>query len=102
MAPSTHRAYQQGISAFDEFCNKFNIANTLPIDERVIQHFVAYLSLQGKAFSTAKTYLAGLSSKHKLNGFPDPTDSFLVKKVMKGLSRSKKSKDSRYPVTFKD
>ena len=78
MAPSTHQAYQQGMSAFDEFCKKFGLSNSLPVDVNVVQHFVAYLSLQGKAYSTVRTYLAGLGSKHKLNGLPDPTGSFLV------------------------
>lgn len=100
MAPSTHRAYQQGVSAFEEFCDQFGLSKSLPVDENIIQNFVAYLSLQGKSFSTVRTYLAGLSSKHKLNGFSDPTGSFLVKKVMKGLSRDKKTKDSRFPITF--
>ena len=43
---------------------------------------------------------SGLSSKHTINSLPDPTDSFLVKKIMKGLPRSKPSKDSRFPITF--
>lgn len=78
MAPSTHQAYQQGISAFEEFCKKFGFCNSMPVDENIVQHFVAHLSLRGKAYSTIRTYLAGLGSKHNLNGLPDPTGSFLV------------------------
>ena len=99
-APSTQVSYQQGIIAFEEFCKKHNLACTYPVELDIIPHFVAYLSLAGKAFSTAKTYLAALSAKHRLNSWNDPTDTFLVKKLMKGFSRSAPSKDARYPITI--
>ena len=99
-APATHAAYQQGIAAFEAFCIKYNYKCTYPCKADIIPHFVAHLSLSGKAFSTAKTYLAALSSKHKLNSWTDPTDSFLIKKLMQGFARSSPSKDVRYPITL--
>ena len=100
MALSTHNAYEQGINAFYEFCKSLQIDNTWPIDPQLIPHFVAYMSLSGKSYSTVKTYLAGISSKHRLNGWVDPVDSFLVKKLLKGLARSTPQSDTRCPVTF--
>ena len=47
-----------------------------------------------------KTYLAGISAAHKLSGLKDPTASFLVKKLLKGLSNLVPQKDSRLPITF--
>ena len=66
-APSTHLAYKQGITAFNDFCRQTNLDNSLPVKPEIVPHFVAHLSLAGKSFSTAKTYLAAVSSKHKIN-----------------------------------
>ena len=100
MAPSTHLAYQQGLKAFDEFCNEKGIAYTWPIQSNIIMHFIAHLSLAGKSVSTAKTYLAGISSKHKLNGWNDPTDTFMIRKLLQGFARSVPQNDTRCPITF--
>ena len=99
-APSTHAAYRQGLVAFEDFCTKNNYECKYPIKSDLIAPFVAHLSLSGKAFSTAKTYLAALSAKHKLNNWCDPTDSFLIKKLMQGFACSAPSKDVRYPITL--
>ena len=99
-APATHLAYSQGITAFNNFCRQVNQDSSLPVKPEIVPHFVAYLSLTGKSHSTAKTYLAALAATHKLNGLPDPTDSFLVKKLMQGFSRSTPSSDARLPITF--
>ncbi|XP_070197283.1 uncharacterized protein [Littorina saxatilis] len=71
-----------------------------PASEKDIAHFVAHLSLLGRVYSTVRTYLSGISSKHKLNGWSDPTEAFLVKKLLKGLARLTSKKDSRFPITF--
>ena len=100
MAPSTHLAYQQGLKALDEFCSANVIHYSWPLDGNLLNHFVAHLSLQKKSLSTAKTYLAGISTKHKLNGWEDPTESFMVKKLLKGFAQSTRQKDTRCPVTY--
>ena len=100
MAQSTQLTYKQGLKAFDEFCNIHGISCSWPLDSNLIMHFVAYMSLSGKSFSTAKTYLAGISAKHKLNNWDDPTDTFIIKKILQGFARSHSHKDSRCPVTF--
>ena len=99
-APATHLAYQQGILAYQEFCSTVRIRSNLPTDQHVVARFVAHLSLLGRAAATAKNYLAGLSACHRVNGWPDPTDSFLVKTILRGMCRSSKTPDSRYPITL--
>ena len=73
---------------------------TWPVHTEQVAHFVAYLSITGKALSTTKTYLAGLSAEHKLRGMSDPTDEFLIKKLLKGFAKNAKNTDSRFPITF--
>ena len=60
--------------------------------------FISYISFQKLAFSTITSYLAAISCVHKLRGFPDPTKSFLIQKLLSALS-CKRSVDVRLPVT---
>ena len=66
---------------------------------QVVQ-FAAYLSLEEKAYSTVHTYLAGIGTKHRLNGWDDPTDNFLLKKLMQGFAKTDKRSDPRLPLTL--
>lgn len=61
--------------------------------------FVAYLSAKGLSYATVRSYLAGLSYVTKLQGFQDPTDQFLVLKLLQGLKRIKHTHDIRLPIT---
>jgi hypothetical protein len=58
------------------------------------------MSLEGKAYSTVRTYVAGIGSRHKMNDWEDPSDNYLLKKVMQGLSKTRSQKDSRLPITI--
>ena len=44
-------------------------------------------------------YMSALSYVHKMKFYDDPTDSFYIKKVLKGNQNLKKSVDSRLPIT---
>lgn len=85
---------------FNEFRATHGLPRVWPSPPQHILHFAASLSLSGKSHSTARTYLAGLSAKHKLNGWDDPTDNFLLKKLFQGLAKTDCRKDNRLPVTF--
>jgi integrase len=73
---------------------------TWPAAENHILQFIASMSIAGKAYSTARTYLAGIAAKHKLNGWRDPTESFLVQKVMQGFAKGNSARDTRLPITL--
>lgn len=98
--PATHAAYQQGLVAFQDFCSIHGISSQLPTTEQNVARFVAYMSLSGKAAATAKNYLAGLSAYHKINSLPDPTNTFLIRTLLRGLTRSSAKGDNRYPITL--
>ena len=86
--------------AFENFAHRFKLSVQWPIEEALMPHFVADQSLLGKSHATVKSYLAGIAAKHRINGWPDPTKSFLVTKLLKGLSRTAPTKESRKPITF--
>lgn len=58
-----------------------------PSLESVVQ-FVAYLSAKSLSYATVRSYLAGLSYFTKLQGYKDPTDQFLVSKLLHILKRT--------------
>ena len=58
------------------------------------------MSLEGKSHATARTYLAAISTFHKLKGWADPTEGFLLKKLLQGFARAKARKDNRLPITY--
>ena len=97
---STKNTYLNAINQFDAFRNKAKLFNSWPAPCSHIAHFVAYLSLSKKSPSTAKTYVAALATYHKLRNWSDPTDNFLVQKVIEGFSRSNKRSDIRLPITL--
>ena len=88
------------MEAPQEPCHKQGVDSSFPTQPQHIARFVAHLSLLGKAASTAKTYLAGISAFHKLNDWPDPTSAFLIKTLIRGMSRASVSVDTRLPITL--
>ena len=58
------------------------------------------MSISGKSAATVRTYLSGISAAHKIKNWQDPTDNFLIEKLLKGLAKESKSKDTRYPITL--
>lgn len=62
--------------------------------------FVSYLHQAGKAPKTISTYLSAVGYIHKLQGFQDPTTSFLVSKLIAGAYRIRPSWDLRLPITL--
>ncbi|KAJ8315279.1 hypothetical protein KUTeg_007429, partial [Tegillarca granosa] len=51
------------------------------------------------SYQTVKTRIAALSFFHKISNSIDHTKNFLVNKLLEGLRRSGKSKDTRAPIT---
>ena len=62
--------------------------------------FIAWISLNGHKSSTIVSYISGVSYYLKLNGWVAVTEVFTVRKMLKGLQRSRPSKDIRAPVTI--
>ena len=62
--------------------------------------FAAHLQRQGLRSSTIKTYLSAISNVHKLLGQTDPTNTFLVNKMVQGIVNTEsKSEQTRLPIT---
>jgi hypothetical protein len=61
--------------------------------------YVAHLYKLGYASSSIYRVISIIGYYHKLHQFPDPTSSFLVKKILAGVAKSTPSSDLRAPIT---
>lgn len=61
--------------------------------------FVAHLFEQGFAPPTIATHISAIAYAHKIMGAPDPTDQFVVRKLLSGASRLACKPDTRLPIT---
>ncbi|XP_052720177.1 uncharacterized protein LOC128191871 [Crassostrea angulata] len=99
ISPNTTSAYSTGLNAFEHFRIKANISNIWPPPQDHIVNFIAHLSLNGYAESTARNYIAAIGYQCKINGYLNTTNSFIVSKLLDGLRRLKGKADSRLPIT---
>lgn len=100
LAPNTSAAYRTALGAFQQFLRAFSLPNIYPITPNQLVLFISYCFEKNLSPNTINTYVAGVNHMHKLHGFPDLRESFLVKKVMEGCFKLRKAKDVRLPITI--
>lgn len=59
----------------------------------------AYLYSSQFSASTISSHISAFSYVHKLLGLPDPSQMFIVKKLLRGCHKMERSVDSRLPIT---
>lgn len=99
LAEGSHRAYQRAVNAFQEFRRDHHLDLLWPVPTTQLISFIAYLSIRGRATSTISLHVAAMSYMHKMHGWADPTDHFVIKKLQEGSRRDKKKGDDRRPIT---
>ena len=100
MSENTKRVYASGTKAFDEFRSAYSRSLNWPPSSNDVVDFIAHLSVGNLAPSTVRAYISAVSYKCKLHGFVDPTQSFVVSKLLKGMSRLQKRSDVRLPISL--
>lgn len=74
---------------------------TLPIATEDVAYYVSYLSLTYKA-SAIKSVLSAISYKHKIKNMPDPTKSYMIKKLLAGMGKTTVDTQEKFkPLTYK-
>ena len=100
MSTSTKCQYKRVFHLFTAFQQECSPrATAWPASPGIISSFVTYLYSKTLAPATILTYISALASMHKLAGLPDPTASFLVKKIILGVQKKGHSVDKRLPIT---
>ncbi|XP_013410733.1 uncharacterized protein LOC106173936 isoform X2 [Lingula anatina] len=98
LAPSTHKTYEKVEVRLQEFTSETGLVS-FPADQQVTAMFIQFLTRRYKP-STIKTYTSALSHKYKMAGYSDPTNSYLVRQALKGISKLTPTGDTRKPITL--
>ena len=100
LAKSTQATYNRGCIDFDKFRGDMGFNVSWPAPLQHIISYISHLSLGGKAPSTIDTYVAALAYKHKISGWEDPTNNFIIRKLKEGAKRGNSVSDRRRPITL--
>ena len=84
---------------FFDYCNTRNYPLQLPCSHILVCNFISHLFQSGFQPSTILSHVSAISYAHKLLNKPDPTHSFVVRKLLQGAQKLGKSADSRLPIT---
>ena len=100
IAPQTRRTYVRAFRLLTQFVSStFQIDNTLPVSVDTLTFFIAYLHRKQMAASTICTYVTAIGYINQLAGHQNPTQSFVIKKLLAAVKRGTHRPDSRQPVT---
>ncbi|XP_041379259.1 uncharacterized protein LOC121391847 [Gigantopelta aegis] len=100
MASQTWNTYKTAEKWLEKFRLQFKLSPLWPVPLEHLIHFIAYLSLEQLSPSTVRTYISGLSNWHRLTGYGDPTEHFVISKLLEGCSRGNTRLDVRSPITL--
>ena len=102
IAASTRRAYRSCETQFARFCRQLGLA-PMPASEQLLSLFCASLANEGKAYSTTKSYLAGVRHWQVVCGLGDPFAAAhpQLDLVLRGIKRRQGGPlpDRRLPIT---
>ena len=91
--------YDTALSTFNNCRRSYRLEENWPPRANELADFVSYLSYKQFSPSTVKSYISGISYFCKLHNLQDPTQSFLLRKILVGLSRKYLRTDDRKPIT---
>ena len=81
------------------FLNEHNLDATLPLPERHLGLYIAWLTREGLSPSSIKNALAAVAFEHKIRGFADPSRTFFISRLLKGLEKFH-VKTQKAPITI--
>lgn len=96
---NTWNTYENAVSTFQKFRRQYCLDLIWPPPPYHLINFLAFLSSELYSPSTAKAYMSAISFVLKLNNQYDTTKSFLIKKMLKGMSKVHYMPDLRLPIT---
>ena len=96
---STLIQYQKVWSNFMSFASRgLSHYISLPADSHTVGLYISHLDQLGLKPSTIQSHLSAISFAHKIRTIVDPTQSFLITKLMVALNKNNVT-DKRLPVT---
>nr|XP_028586321.1 uncharacterized protein LOC114597557 [Podarcis muralis]XP_028605271.1 uncharacterized protein LOC114606843 [Podarcis muralis] len=101
LAPSTLQSYTRAWSQFEGFRDKFGLRRRRAAKEHDVLKYLVHLKRRGMALKTISLHKAAISYFSNCFWFPDPCNTFHVRKLIAGWRRSHPPiPDKRRPVTI--
>ena len=101
IADSTTGNYQRSWRKLHQFCKEeLGKDAPIPVDVDTAALFLSDLHRQRYAVSTISTHMAALSYIHKLNDWPDPSASFLMKSLMNAVKKDAPRTRAKLQITL--
>ena len=101
LTEASRKFYGHAFHRFKEFVlSNLGDVNPFPAESSAVALFVTHMFQSGFAAATIASHLSAISFFHKLFGFPDPTDHFVVRKLLAGVHKSNPSSDNRFPISL--
>ncbi len=101
LAETTWNSYNKIWQAFQLFSfNRLGVVVQLPLHEFQVAQYVTYLYDMGYCHSTIATTVSVLAFVHKLRDLPDPTSTFLIRKLLVAVKKQRPTVSKRQPITW--
>lgn len=102
MSKGSKDAYKRSWSLFVAWAQSYlgNCNLSLPLQPAVLALFVCHLYSLKYASSTVASYLSAIAYAHRLAGVNDPTETALIRQILKGYSKLTPAHDVRLPITL--
>ena len=99
LSVSTQKTYARSFLRYSQFSHHaFPGVPVWPVNVCTLVAYIASLFRDNKAPTTIASALSPLAFVHKVAGIPDPTECFIVKKMLSGASKLRKQPDARLPI----
>ena len=87
IAPETRRAYSSRLKRFFDWCEAKGFSAAFPISPETLAAYIVDMTNDNLKYSTIEQTLAAISTAHKAQNLQSPTESLIVKKILKGYKR---------------
>jgi hypothetical protein len=100
LSSASTASYNRMIQCYTQFCQTY-CKDCPPFQSSLIMlsQFITYLFIRNYSPSSIASYISAIRFVHKSNNLAEPTNSFLIKKILKGAQNLKGKKDTRLPIT---
>lgn len=98
LSARTRQLYRQAWESLNRFLTSNNMTASLPLSQDTVLAYIAFLDSNGFAASSIASHFSAFNFVHKIQGFANPGDSFVIKRVINKLT-SNKPPDARRPIT---
>ncbi|XP_061195714.1 integrase/recombinase xerD homolog [Saccostrea echinata] len=96
LSPPARYAYRHSWQLFLNY-RKDPVSLPLPITD--ICNFIGFLFEKQYSSSSTASHISALGYVHKIINLPDPTQTFIVRKLLKGCHKLLPTQDARLPIT---